>query len=287
MLLISKMKSLISPALSAFYYPHHLPRIKPFLSPPQTLIPFKPKSIQNPHHFSICNSFSSIKGSNSSSLMDGARFSSGEIHVICGPMFAGKTTALLQRVQAEIDLGRSVMLIKSNKDTRYGLDSVVTHDGTKLPCWALSNLSSFSHKLGAIAYDKLDVIGIDEAQFFGDLYDFCRKAADHDGKTVIVAGLDGDYLRRTFGSVLDIVPLADSITKLTARCNVCGKRAHFTLRKTEDTQTELIGGSDVYMPVCRRHYVSGQVVIEATRAVLKSQKVFDDSYVEGVTIANQ
>ncbi|KAI3969426.1 hypothetical protein MKX01_019987 [Papaver californicum] len=179
------------------------------------------------------------------------------------------------------------MLIKSNKDTRYGIDSVVTHDGIKLPCWALPNLSSFSQKLGAVAYDKLDVIGIDEAQFFGDLYDFCRKAADHDGKTVIVAGLDGDYLRRTFGSVLDIVPLADSITKLTARCNVCGKRAHFTLRKTEETQAELIGGSDVYMQVCRRHYVSGQVVIEATRAVLKSQKVFDDSSVEGITIANQ
>lgn len=286
MVLISKMKSLLSPAFSTFS-PHHLPKIKPFLSPPQTLISFKSKSIQNPHHLILCNSFSSIKASNSSSLTDRGRFSCGEIHVICGPMFAGKTTALLQRVQAEMDLGRSVMLIKSNKDTRYGTDSVVTHDGTRLPCWALPNLSSFSQKLGAVAYDKVDVIGIDEAQFFGDLYDFCRKAADHDGKTVIVAGLDGDYLRRTFGSVLDIVPLADSVTKLTARCNVCGKRAHFTLRKTEETQTELIGGSDVYMPVCRQHYVSGQVVIEATRAVLKSQKVFDDSYVEGVTIANQ
>ncbi|KAI3986835.1 hypothetical protein MKX01_039809 [Papaver californicum] len=286
MLLISKMKTLLSPAFSTFS-PHRLPKLKPFLSPPQTLVVFKSKSTQNSHHLSLCNSFSSIKASNSSSLMDGSRFSCGEIHVICGPMFAGKTTALLQRVQAEIDLGRSVILIKSNKDTRYGIDSVVTHDGIKLPCWALPYLSSFSQKLGAVAYDKLDVIGIDEAQFFGDLYDFCRKAADHDGKTVIVAGLDGDYLRRTFGSVLDIVPLADSITKLTARCSVCGKRAHFTLRKTEETQTELIGGSDVYMPVCRRHYVSGQVVIEDTRVVLKSQKVFDDSYVEGVTIANQ
>ncbi|OVA15117.1 Thymidine kinase [Macleaya cordata] len=218
--------------------------------------------------------------------MEASRFSCGEIHVICGPMFAGKTTALLQRVQSESDVGRTVALIKSNKDTRYGLDSVVTHDGTKLPCWALPDLSSFRQKLGADAYDKLDVIGIDEAQFFGDLYDFCRKAADHDGKTVIVAGLDGDYLRRTFGSVLDIVPLADSVTKLTARCNLCGKRAFFTLRKTDETQTELIGGADIYMPVCRQHYVNGQVVIEATRAVLQSQKVLDDSYIEGVSLAN-
>ncbi|RVW33620.1 Pentatricopeptide repeat-containing protein [Vitis vinifera] len=170
--------------------------------------------------------------------------------------------------------GRKVAIIKSNKDTRYGLDSIVTHDGVKLPCWALADLSSFREKLGSDAYDELDVIGIDEAQFFGDLYEFCCKAADHDGKTVIVAGLDGDYLRRSFGSVLDIIPLADSVTKLTARCEICGKRAFFTLRKTAEKKTELIGGADVYMPVCRQHYVSGQVVIEeATRIVLESQKV--------------
>lgn len=148
---------------------------------------------------------------------------------------------------------------------------------------------------------QLDVIGIDEAQFFEDLYDFCCEAADHDGKKVIVAGLDGDYLRywcnnfpflvaqkniapllcfmiisntvcrRSFGSVLDIIPLADSVTKLTSRCEVCGKRAFFTLRKTEEMQTEVIGGADVYMPVCRQHYVSGQVAIKTARLVLESQ----------------
>lgn len=162
-------------------------------------------------------------------------------------------------------------LIKSNKDTRYELNSVVTHDGDKYPCFALHDLSSFRQKLGSSAYDELDVIGIDEAQFFEDLYDFCQRAADHDGKTIIVAGLDGDYLRRTFGSVLSIIPLADSVTKLTARCELCGKRACFTLRKIDEKQTELIGGADVYMPVCRQHYVSGQVVIEAARMVLQKK----------------
>ncbi|XP_028063699.1 thymidine kinase-like [Camellia sinensis] len=134
--------------------------------------------------------------------------------------------------------------------------------------------------------ELVDVIGIDEAQFFDDLYDFCCKAADCDGKIVIVAGLDGDYLRRTFGSVVDIIPLADSITKLTARCELCGKRVFFTLRKTNETKTELIGGSDVYMPVCRQHYVNGQVVIESARDTLEScSKAQTDSYQEEVAVA--
>lgn len=127
-------------------------------------------------------------------------------------------------------------MIKSSKDTRYAIDSVVTHDGVKFPCWALPDLTSFRNNVGEDAYEKvntrastlstnpsffffphqnadfffenlykyffwmgglrqLDVIGIDEAQFFEDLYDFCCKAADNDGKTVVLSGLDGDYLR--------------------------------------------------------------------------------------------
>ncbi|KAG6392398.1 hypothetical protein SASPL_146615 [Salvia splendens] len=181
--------------------------------------------------------------------------------------------SMIEHICSWLISGGNVAVIKSNKDNRYALDSIVTHDGEKLPCIPLANLSSVREKLGAELYDKLDVIGIDEAQFFEDLYDFCCKAADHDGKTVIIAGLDGDYLRRSFGSVLDVIPIADSVTKLSARCEVCGKRALFTLRKTDETKTEVIAGADVYMPVCRNHYVSGQVVKEATKAVLDSHNL--------------
>lgn len=73
--------------------------------------------------------------------------------------------------------------------------------------------------------------------------------------------------------MLDVIPLADSVTKLTARCELCGKKAFFTLRKTEEKQTELIAGSDVYMPVCRQHYANAQVVIETARSVVESHKV--------------
>lgn len=91
--------------------------------------------------------------------------------------------------------------------------------------------------------------------------------------------------RRSFGSVLHIIPIADTVTKLTARCELCGKRAFFTLRKTEEKQTELIGGADLYMPVCRQHYVSGQVVVESTKSVLESQKVKSGSILEEASVA--
>ncbi|KAB2079365.1 hypothetical protein ES319_A06G227500v1 [Gossypium barbadense] len=272
---ISSMKSLIFPPFSPLSL--HFPKTKPFAFfslPSKTPNVSYPKFLHvnpsmpspRPPIFSIPIRQSHIETPQSSSLC-------GEVHVIVGPMFAGKTTTLLHRIQAESNNGRTVAVIKSNKDTRYGLDSIVTHDGMKLPCWALASLSSFRLKIGPDAYDQLDVIGIDEAQFFEDLYDFCCEAADHDGKTVIVAGLDGDYLRRSFGSVLNIIPLANSVTKLTARCELCRKRAFFTLRKTDETETELIGGAEVYMPVCRQHYVDGQVVIGAARSVLESKKL--------------
>ncbi|PNX92192.1 thymidine kinase-like protein, partial [Trifolium pratense] len=194
---------------------------------------------------------------------------SGEIHLFVGPMFAGKTTSLLRRIKSEVDNGRNVAMLKSSKDNRYAIDSVVSHDGVKFPCWALPDLMSFKDKYGHEAYQKMLLmqlqtcnydrlvvvvvtnvdVTIDEAQFFEDLYEFCCKAADEDGKIVVVAGLDGDYLRRSFGSVLHIIPIADTVTKLTARCEMCGKRAFFTLRKTEEKQTELIGGADLYMPL--------------------------------------
>ncbi|KAJ6710719.1 THYMIDINE KINASE B [Salix koriyanagi] len=196
--------------------------------------------------------------------INGGRCEAGDVHVIIGPI--------------------NVAMIKSSKDTRYANDSVVTHDGLKFPCWSMQDLTSFRQKLGDDEYHKLDVIGIDEAQFFEDLYEFCCKAADHDGKTIIIAGLDrGLFEVRSFGSVLDVIPLAETVTKLSARCELCGKRAFFTLRKTEETQTELIGGSDLYMPVCRQHYVSGQAGsfrINKEERPLNPSRVPTDSHTE-------
>ncbi|KRH36567.1 hypothetical protein GLYMA_09G011500v4 [Glycine max] len=193
------MKSLLNPKFSALS-----PKASPFalFSLPSSRFSFRsnPRRIPNrllrlnPSPCSSNNFCCTIQ--NRSLQTEPSPPPSGEIHVIVGPMFAGKTTSLLRRIQSETTNGRNVAIIKSSKDTRYGLDSIVTHDGAELPCWALENLSSFKQKFGIDAYEKLDVIGIDEAQFFDDLYEFCLQAADHDGKTVIVAGLDGNYLSR-------------------------------------------------------------------------------------------
>ncbi|CAN1142093.1 Thymidine kinase [Linum perenne] len=302
MFAISRMKALFSPA-----YPHVPLPMAPSsyaaaffsIAPESTLLsspaglPLPTSSFRKPVVLHSGRAFTRFQNRKFGPVAcRSASYSSGEIHIIVGPMFAGKTTTLLRRIQSEDESGRihgdvdmgsltamtflliKVAIIKSDKDTRYGLDSIVTHDGLKLPCWSLPKLSLFRQSLGVHAYNQLDVIGIDEAQFFDDLYDFCREAADQDGKTVIVAGLDGDYMRRSFGAVLDVIPLADSVTKLNAHCELCGKRAFFTLRKTDETKVELIAGADVYMPVCRRHFVSGQAVVEATKAVVEeSQKV--------------
>lgn len=200
------------------------------------------------------------------------RSTSGSIHLIVGPMFAGKTTALLKRVEAEASAGRRVALVKSDKDTRYGLASIVSHDGRQMPCWAVSSLANFRSQIGEEEYAKLDLIGIDEGQFLKDLYSFCQVAADYEGKTLIVAGLDGDFQRNKFGSILDLVPLADSVVKLSSHCELCGKPASFTFRKTDNRNKEVIGGTDIYMPVCRQHYFSGKIAMEATRTVLDTHK---------------
>ncbi|PSC71863.1 Thymidine kinase [Micractinium conductrix] len=183
----------------------------------------------------------------------------GAIEIVVGPMFAGKSTELLRRVARYEAEGLCVAVVKSDKDDRYCAAHVVTHSGIKRPCFAVPTLAAFKAAAGA-AYAGFQVIAVDEAQFFPDLREFCAHAADHEHKRLILAGLDGDFQRQRFGQVLDLLPLADSVTKLSARCKFCAQEqrrtaAVFSLRIAADSRQELVGGADVYAPVCRRHYV--------------------------------
>lgn len=172
----------------------------------------------------------------------------GQIQLILGPMFSGKTTELLRRITRYTFAKRSCFLIKYNKDTRYSEDSMATHDRQLWTARAASTLEELRSQA-----KKSEVIGIDEGQFFPDLVEFCESMANG-GKIVIIAALDGTFQRKPFVHVLELVPLAESVTKLNAVCMTCFKDAPFTRRLGTETEVELIGGCEKYVAVCRSCY---------------------------------
>ena len=184
----------------------------------------------------------------------------GRIDIIIGPMFSGKTSTLVERIdvlqQRTNKSPPNVLIVKSDKDVRYSAHHIVTHTGIHKPCHAVSSLHDVYSTIKE-EYDASAIIAIDEAQFFGsELVDFCTRAADEHHKHVIVAGLDGDFMRNKFGFILDMIPVADSVVKLTASCRYCDDQAVFSLRLTESMEQEQIGGSERYVAVCRKHYVT-------------------------------
>uniref|UniRef100_A0A6B2LGL3 Thymidine kinase n=1 Tax=Arcella intermedia TaxID=1963864 RepID=A0A6B2LGL3_9EUKA len=174
--------------------------------------------------------------------------SHGSIQIIFGPMFSGKSTELLRRIRRYTVAKRKCLVLKYEHDTRYSKDKMSTHDQivwTAVPCTVLETAKELSL--------EYDVIGIDEGQFFPDVVSFSEHMADL-GKVVIVAALDGTFQRKPFGSILELVPLAEHVTKLTAVCVICQGDASFSKRLVDETQVELIGGEDKYIAVCRQCY---------------------------------
>ena len=168
------------------------------------------------------------------------------LNLIIGPMFSGKTTELLRIAKRLKSIDLKVLLLNYHEDTRYSTTHMATHDNESLPCEFISHFDNLN-------YDEYDIICINEAQFFEKLIPFCKKVLA-DNKTIYVCGLDGDYKQEKFGEILDLIPLADSITKLHAFCKVCkdGTHAHFTKRLVSDKVQKLIGSNE-YIPVCRKH----------------------------------
>ncbi|EAY18496.1 ThyB, putative [Trichomonas vaginalis G3] len=169
----------------------------------------------------------------------------GRIEVVVGPMFAGKTTEMLRRIdRAELGRRRCVVM-KYDKDQRYSTDKVSTHDQymhDAIPCNEL-----MPHFNECLAYET---IGIDEGQFFPDVVEFSEKLANY-GKTVIVAALDGTFQRKPFGSVLELMAKCESLTKLTAVCCKTGGEAAFSKRTVNSDSIELIGGAESYTAASR------------------------------------
>ena len=174
----------------------------------------------------------------------------GWVEVVCGSMFSGKTEELLRRLRRAQIARQRVSLFKPAIDTRYaethGADAVVSHDASAMP----SDVVSAADQILLLAGDA-DVVGIDEAQFFGRELVAVVEALARGGARVIVAGLDQDYLGRPFEPVPQLMAVAEHVTKLHAVCVRCGAPANHSQRIVADGSRVLVGEKEAYEPRCR------------------------------------
>ncbi|GAB1453901.1 thymidine kinase [Draconibacterium sp.] len=170
----------------------------------------------------------------------------GSIEVIAGSMFSGKTEELIRRLKRAKIAKQKVEIFKPAVDVRYSLSEVVSHDENSIYSTPVENSANILLLTG-----NVDVIGIDEAQFFDKgLVEVVTKLANM-GIRVIVAGLDMDFKGEPFGPIPDLMAVADHVTKVHAICVKCGNIAQFSHRLSEKEQVVLLGEKDVYEPLCR------------------------------------
>ena len=172
----------------------------------------------------------------------------GSIEVICGGMFSGKTEELLRRMKRARIAKLQTDLFKPDIDTRYDDSRVVSHNNQK---GAATPVGTAKEILEMIDY-RVEVVGIDEAQFFDEsLIEICNQLADR-GVRVILAGLDMDFAGRPFGPMPHLLAIADAVTKLHAICTQCGDDACRSYRLSNQKDVVAIGANDTYEARCRR-----------------------------------
>ena len=173
----------------------------------------------------------------------------GRIEVVCGSMFSGKTEELIRRMKRAKFAKQKVEIFKPSIDTRYSDEDVVSHDQNSIHSTPIESSGS----LLLLASD-IDVVGIDEAQFFDNgLVEVCNELANR-GVRVIVAGLDMDYKGVPFGPIPALCAIADEVTKVHAICVRCGALAYVSHRLISNDRRVLLGEKDEYEPLCRECY---------------------------------
>jgi thymidine kinase len=192
----------------------------------------------------------------------------GWIEVICGPMFSGKSEELMRRLRRARIARKRVQVFKPIIDTRYSDDEIVSHGDMRMKSEPLNGASDLLQRLDW----KTQVVGIDEANFFGEeLTEVVCQLADS-GKQVIVAGLDTDYMGRPFVPIPQLLALGESITKTLAICMRCGNPAKHTQRLVESDDLIVVGATGMYEARCRRCFEPGvpkQELFEFARPVQK------------------
>jgi thymidine kinase len=190
----------------------------------------------------------------------------GYLELFIGPMFSGKTSKLLEIYKQSMFCNIPIIVINHSADIRYHDTHLSTHDKTMIPCVQTTELmtiwdyGSIDEPIEEKLYDthiqfrESKVVLINEGQFFPDLVP-CVEELLKEGKHVYVCGLDGDFERKKFGTILDLIPLCDKVTKMTSLCSRCrdGTAGIFSLRITQE-KTQFLIGSDNYIPVCRKCY---------------------------------
>jgi thymidine kinase len=170
----------------------------------------------------------------------------GWIEVICGSMFSGKTEELIRRLKRVKIANLKVEIFKPLIDTRYDKEKIVSHDTNYITSIPVKKAMDI-----LLLAQDVDVVGIDEAQFFDEeITAVCEQLALK-GIRVIVAGLDMDYLGNPFGQMPNLLAIADYITKVHAICVKCGSIANFSYRKSANAEQVLLGAKDIYEPRCR------------------------------------
>ena len=203
-----------------------------------------------------------------SRLITSSQLQSGYLEIILGSMYSGKTSRLVEIYKQYMFCNIPVCVINHSIDNRYDTELLSTHDQIKIPCIKTNKLLDvwsdcidMETNVGVVPRirDKFklartSVILINEGQFFSDLEEFVKKLLLN-GKKVYVCGLDGDFERKKFGQILDLIPLCDKVSKLTSLCSMCknGTLGIFSKRVScEKIQT--VVGVDNYIPVCRSCY---------------------------------
>ena len=172
----------------------------------------------------------------------------GWIEVICGPMFSGKSEELIRRLRRAQIARQQVQIFKPTVDSRFADDHIVSHSEMRIASAAVAS----SRAMLDLVRPETEVVGIDEGQFFDlELPMICNTLADQ-GKRVIVAGLDQDYLGKPFEPMPQLLAIAEFITKTHAVCMVCGNPANHTQRLVTSGDRVLLGAQGLYEARCRR-----------------------------------
>ena len=174
---------------------------------------------------------------------------SGCIEVVCGSMFSGKTEELIRRLRRAQFANQKIAIFKPSIDKRYSDVEVVSHDFHKITSKPVKEASQM------LDIDpEVQVVGIDEAQFFGEeLVDVCQTLADR-GVRVIAAGLDTDFKGVPFGPIPKLMAVAEDVQKVHAICVKCGNLANHSHRLTKSHKLVVLGEKDIYEPLCRQCY---------------------------------